>query len=371
MSMTNKSVLFELGKWDVGGVERVTVVLANEFVRRGWQVAVSAFEYGNRMLLAELAPEVAIVDLSGGKWLSRAHCIQLAEVFRAREVAIVINQWCVNYAHTRFLRKAMKGTEAKLIAVHHNRPDMNKRIIDAKNPVLRFAWKLFSAINLRLVYWRSDAYIVLSPSFRKVFMDFTGVRADDRLFAVANPLTIAPDAGVAKEQVLLYVGRLEESQKRVSSVIDLWRKLCAECPDWRLEIVGDGPDRAEYERQAGDLPRVTFAGFQPPVRYYARAKVLLLPSDFEGFPLVLCEAMANGCVPVALGSYAAAYDVVTGGSGVVVDMPWDLDRFGAEVMRLMRDGEYWRRLSNGAVERAADFEVVPVVDEYLRVMKHI
>lgn len=117
---------------------------------------------------------------------------------------------------------------------------------------------------------------------------------------------------IFKEKEIIYVGRLDFVQKRVYRVIDTWNLLENKYPDWRLTIVGEGEDRKKLEThvKALNLKHVHFEGFQNPVPYYRRASILLLTSDFEGFPLVLAEAMSCGVVPVVYNSYAAVKDII-------------------------------------------------------------
>lgn len=68
--------------------------------------------------------------------------------------------------------------------------------------------------------------------------------------------------------------------------------------EWTLDIVGDGPERDALTVIAGGDPRVTFRGSVPYAeldQHYARADVLMLPSDNEAWGLVVNEALAFGC----------------------------------------------------------------------------
>lgn len=357
-------VLFLLGHFGVGGVERVTVVLAQEFVRRGYGVMICAFKIDDWSLLERLDPRIVVKELGDG-WMNAANRAKFREFVIEREIGIVINQWAVPYPVTRFIRKSTKGLGIKLIAVHHNLPTANKRIQDAKNPFVRLAWKVLTSASLRLVYEFSDRYVVLSESFVPVFTRITGLLRGRKLLAIPNPLTLDV-VSRPKENVVLYVGRLEETQKRVSRVLDIWRRLADLLPDWRLEIVGDGPDRQQYEKQAMSMPRVLFKGFQNPAEYYARAKILLLTSDFEGFPLVLCEAMASRCVPIVLGSYSAAYDIIDGGNegGRVLPIPFDADQFAHEIELLSHDPKRLTLAADAAEKVAEKYDVGKIVDRW-------
>ena len=99
-------------------------------------------------------------------------------------------------------------------------------------------------------------------------------------------------------------------------LLEAWAHIAHDEKDWRLTIVGDGHLREELETMARNLnlPRVEFAGYQSdPSPYFARAKILAFPSRREGWGLVLVEAMANGCVPVAFDSYGSVHDIIEDG----------------------------------------------------------
>ena len=170
-----------------------------------------------------------------------------------------------------------------------------------------------------------------------LFQEFTHVGDLSKLKVLTNPVTIDSDnytynpGGKLKE--IIYVGRLDFVQKRVYRVIDTWNLLENDYPDWHLSIVGDGPDRMNLENhvKALNLRRVHFEGFQNPVPYYRRASILMLTSDFEGFPLVLAEAMSCGVVPVVYNSYAAVKDIIDNNvDGMITEK--NHGRFNAEWM---------------------------------------
>jgi len=361
----NKSVLFLMGGCGIGGVERVSIVLANEFASRGIFVAFCAFEFEEANLLSDLDKRVRVVELTDN-WLSAANCDKLRQILIENKVTHIINQWCVPFKVTRFCRKAARGLNIKLYAVHHNLPTTNKKIQDSTG-LRRAIWKLITAINLRLVYEFSDAYVLLSESFVDIFKRFIWKRHASKIRVITNPLTMTTVVR-KKEKVILYVGRLEETQKRFSRVLGIWRELSKQLPDWTMEVVGDGPDRARYEAEARDVERIKFMGFQNPAEFYARAQLLLLTSDFEGFALVLVEAMASKCVPVVLGSYPAAYDIVRGG-GMIIDMPYRQEAFVSAVLDLVKNPERLTKMQEREKEISDEYGVKPIADKWMKLFE--
>ena len=73
---------------------------------------------------------------------------------------------------------------------------------------------------------------------------------------------------------MIYVGRLEYTQKRVDRVLKTWNIISHNNPDWHLTIIGDGEDRGRLEKLSRDLglERVTFAGRINPQSFYEKQR---------------------------------------------------------------------------------------------------
>lgn len=93
------------------------------------------------------------------------------------------------------------------------------------------------------------------------------------------------------KKLLLFVGRLDEGQKRLSRAINLMKEI-----DCELWIVGSGPDENMYQdmvKELGLTDKILFLGPKSnPYPYMKEADYLLLTSEYEGFPVVYLEAIA-------------------------------------------------------------------------------
>jgi len=119
---------------------------------------------------------------------------------------------------------------------------------------------------------------------------------------------------VGAEPVLLYVGRIA-AEKNIPLAIRSWQALRVQGNNARLIMVGDGPMRAELEREH---PQIIFAGVQTGetlARYFASADAFIFPSQTETFGLVTLEAMASGLPVVAFNMAAAQMHVQPGVNG--------------------------------------------------------
>ncbi|OUN81225.1 glycosyltransferase [Bacteroides sp. An51A] len=323
------NILFLMKVFEVGGQEVVTSTLAQSFVSHGHSVTIVSFKQPNPLMLERLDKRIEVFTLDELCY-SKENIEKFRSVLINKQINIVINQWGLPYIPAKVLNEAKKGLAIKTIAVYHNSPDSNARIKEVEIALLqtrnhlkrwmlqckKFAFKQITSQSMRYVYNHSDLYMVLSPSFIDKFKDFTGIKHPNHLIVQTNPVTVdASDYVFSSEKKwkeIIYMGRIDYNQKRVYRVIDTWSVLEKQFPDWQLTVVGDGPERKKLEQQVKDLglQHVSFEGFQSSIPYYERTSILILTSEYEGFPLVLAECMSFGVVPVVYGSYSAVYDII-------------------------------------------------------------
>jgi glycosyltransferase involved in cell wall biosynthesis len=175
------------------------------------------------------------------------------------------------------------------------------------------------------------------------------------------------DERISKEKEIIYVGRIEYNQKRTDRVVDIWKELEPHYPDWKLTIVGDGDDREDLQKRIHEygLKRVEITGFVNPIKYYQRASILLLTSEYEGFGLVIAESMKFGVVPVVYNSYEAAEDLIADGhNGVLIDKPFSIGVFSEVLRKLMDDKKLLNDISRNAIKISKRFNIYTVANEW-------
>ena len=162
---------------------------------------------------------------------------------------------------------------------------------------------------------------------------------------------------LGRRMKLIFVGRLEHAQKGVLWLPDIYQACLDRGIDATLTIVGDGPDAGELQRRLashGLQERTQHLKGLTPEQVYSLlldAHIVLLPSHYEGLPIVLLESQACGCVPIASrlpGITDAA--VEDGKTGILVDVG-DVSGFAAAVDSLYRDPPRWSRMSSAGRER--------------------
>lgn len=202
---------------------------------------------------------------------------------------------------------------------------------------------------------KADGLIVLSKCAQSYFEDAYGRTATFIPNGIEKkqptPTNLIRERwGLDEGSYLLYLGRLVP-EKRPELLIEAYKGLGT---DKKLVIAGGGSDTSEYEaslREAaqGD-PRILFTGFVnggPLVELYSNCYAYVLPSDVEGMPMSLLEAMAHGrcCVTSDIPECA---DVLAG-NGVTFDKG-SADSLQSALKGLLADGG--RTAALGAAAKA-------------------
>ena len=159
-------------------------------------------------------------------------------------------------------------------------------------------------------------------------------------------------------RTVVAAGRLSK-QKAYARLIAAFARVAEAHPDWHLVIYGRGPRRAHLERlidRRGLRGNVTLAG---PVEdiggAMASASIFALSSHFEGFPMVLLEAMSVGLPVVSFDCPTGPREIVRSGHNGLLVPEGDVPELAAALIRMIEDEDLRRRCSAGALETAAEY----------------
>lgn len=225
----------------------------------------------------------------------------------------------------------------------------------------------------RLVNYAAEAVIVPSPSVAEVAEERSGIPRE-KIVVIPNAVDPAAFAAAGRTdrsdqpvREIAFIGRLDPV-KRVGDLIEAMQKLNGQT---RLSIYGDGDLRHELADQIEKLglsDRVRMRGTVPAAEALGQCDVLVLPSEAEGFGLVLIEAMAAG-VPVVATDAPGIRDVIRHertGLLVPVGQP---DALAGAISCLAADDDLRRRLiEQGRREVDQRFGWDAVIEQYRRVL---
>jgi glycosyltransferase involved in cell wall biosynthesis len=217
----------------------------------------------------------------------------------------------------------------------------------------------------RLVLRRAAGVLPVSGDIaRSLYLSETPVL---RMGVDTAAIRAAVGVRVPEDGLLLYIGRLVDKKG-----VDVLVEALARVDGARLEIVGDGPDRAALDQLAARLgvaDRVCFRGKLPKagvLAALARAQVAVIPSrvgaggDMEGTPVVLCEVMAAG-VPVVASNLGGLGECIDDGLDGLLVPPGDVDALAAALDKALTGGVDLAALGRAATataRRSLDISVV-------------
>lgn len=351
--------LHQLGS---GGVERVTLHLANGFATRGNRVSLALLKPGG-VLEDRIDRRVEIIRPRGPRMKQRGIGLlraarPLAEAIRRAEPDVLLSPG--NHMHPlMLLAHRMAGVPNCRLALKFTNPIERDQAGRLRNAA-RAGFFRFAAS-------RADLLLMLSQASRseaeRLAPAYAGsIRVVDNPYVEERLLKPTPRTALADPPLLLSVGRLTEQKDPLM----LLRALAAigDRP-WRLAMIGEGPLRSACEQEAralGIANRVEFVGFVPdPAPWFASARAFLLSSRYEELPAVLFEAMIARCVIVATAASAAVVDLLDHGRLGRIVPPGDSGSFAAAVADALDDrfpppepGEWISRftIGNGVASHA-------------------
>ena len=223
----------------------------------------------------------------------------------------------------------------------------------------------------RYMYNNSHEVVVLSPAYIKEFAEIARLDDTEHLTAIYNPNTfasVAPSNG--KEKMVLSIGRLEFSPKKIDYLLKIWEKVQPSHTDWTLCICGDGVARASLERMVSkrNIQGVRFEGNVSPQSYYEMASILCMTSIYEGTPMVIVEAMQCGAVPIVYDTFSAAKDMIADDIDGYLIQPFDDNDYARKLAELMDNSILRDAMSKKSKQSVVRFDIDLILDKWERLL---
>ena len=289
--------------------------------------------------------------------------------------AILKNHWnkiLIPFFMLSFLLKGLKvGKSCDVIHAHWTISGLIALLVGKwyKKPVVltvhgsdinvlnkKFLLKLLNGFILS----HMDCVIAVSPVLEETLRKM-GVM-QERLRYIPNGVDIEEFYPVSTDYPvtnrILWVGRMSK-EKGLDILIKAMREVVQDVPQAQLILVGDGPERGAVEQMIKDYhlgEHIHLEGLQSHLempRYFRMSQIFVLPSAYEGFPLVVLEALASGlpCIASNVGGIQAVIE--NGVNGYLVP-PKDASELSFKIIELMSNPEVVKEMGKNAREKVKD-----------------
>jgi glycosyltransferase involved in cell wall biosynthesis len=215
------------------------------------------------------------------------------------------------------------------------------------------------AAELRRAYPALDVLTVLTEDDRKDYGRLLAGRT--RVVRIPNALPeLEGDRSSLSNPLVLAAGRLTW-QKGFDLLIPAFETVARAEPDWTLRIFGDGTRLRRLRKMVlarGLHDHVLLMGATPFFgRELAKASVFALSSRFEGFGMVILEAMSKGVPVVSFDCPRGPAEIIRHGENGLLVENGDVEAFGAALLELVRDPARRRRMAAAALETAREYDM--------------
>jgi glycosyltransferase involved in cell wall biosynthesis len=333
----------------IGGAERVMSILANYWAQKGWQITLLTFDDGNEEPFYDLHP--AIIHRPLGIKGESSNVIQG-----------LIN----NFTRIGVLRRAIKKSAPQAIISFLAQTNviallassgLNLSVIISERSIPAYdGFNKIWACLMRWCYPKSSCLIVQNQSVLEYFSKEPKLRTQLIPNPVASPNDYESDPKKESKhtaRVLLAMGRFVE-EKGFDLLLKALAQVAHKHGNWSLVIWGEGPQRVPLEKLRDELGlqnKVYFPGLtQRSYEELKRADLFVLSSRHEGFPNVLCEAMACGLPVISFDCPSGPREIVRNGLDGILVPPEDIDALATAIDRLMDDEEERHRIAVRAPE---------------------
>lgn len=377
---------------EIGGIERVSVSLAEGLISRGIEVLFVACRKSPYSKEYELpARQIFLPDSTD---YSERNVEAFCKIVNEEKIDILLNQNSHSELYNKTCKETKLRTSVKLISVLHFAPNMRilsnrnlfnpqyfgptrnlefiARELSTKFPLQYFTMKQQRRL-MRFLYDDSDKIVLLSEKYIELYKKVANIRQTDKLTAINNMLSFPYEKdNTCKKKQILFCGRLAYKQKRPDRLLKIWNMIQDQIPEWSLVILGDGPLRQKLVDNAEKLglKRVTFAGFQDPIKYYKESSIFCMTSNHEGFPMVLTEAMQYGCVPVAFNSFDSLSEIIDNNKNGFIIEPFDLNDYGNKIISLIKS-QNLKDFSDNAFKSMERLTIDKITDKWIELFEKL
>lgn len=362
-----------------GGVERVLTLKANYFAEQlGYDVTIILTEGKGKNNFYDLSSKIKQINLDVNfeelwscsfikkifVYLKKQNEYKrklTSELMRLRpDITVSLLRREIN-----FLTSINDGSK-KIGELHINRANYRNFPSSQSNIIKNIFAKFWSA-NLLKHLSKLDRLVVLTEQDKNSWKELSNVEV------IPNPLPFQPlNISSQDSKRVLFLGRYS-NEKGLDMLLESWAIIESRNTNWTLEIFGEGK-RELYENQAKNLglKNCHFHGRTEDVKSeYGNSSILVCSSRFEGFGMVIAEAMACGVPVVSFDCPWGPRSIINHSEDGFLVPNGDVNAFADKLYELMNDDNMRKEMSAKAVNNIARFGIETIGCEWKRLFESL
>lgn len=257
----------------------------------------------------------------------------------------------------------LSGRKVPIIMTDHNAYERPKGVkMPWKQKAHKYIYNRY--FDLVTVLTRRDKEILTKTGFKRVEVLY-------------NPLFLKPVENVPKkEKIVLACGRGEAwHMKGFDVLLKAWGLISPGHKDWKLRIVGRMADKTKewLKSLSGEsAERVEFKSYTNEiVKEYTEAAIFVLSSRYEGWGLVLVEAMSQGCACVACDYKGRQAEIIEDGVNGLLCEPENVEELAKKIELLISDKSLREKLQTTAPESVEKFNELDTAKHFEKLIERI
>lgn len=360
--------------YSAGGVERVVSFKASYFAEvYNYDVTIIVTEGKGRECFFPLSDKVKVINLNlGFEELWKASFIKkvflyLTKQFKYRrmlksELMRIRPDFTISVLRREinFINSIPDGSH-KIGELHVNRSNYRNFTSRDSNIVKQFFARFWMNDLLRHLK-KLDRMVVLTEDAKRDWPELSNVQL------IPDPVPFKVDhVSTLSSKCIVSIGRYAY-EKGNDLLLRAWAKVEKQCQTWTLDIYGQGnqtPYRELMQELGIDGSRCHLHGSIADVNnIYQGSSIFTLPSRFEGFGLVIIEAMAYGVPVVTFDCENGPRNIITNNQEGILVKPFDVDAYADSLLRLIQDDELRSQMGKCAHESSKRYLIEDIAQKW-------
>lgn len=339
----------------LGGLAKIVIEKINWLVEHGYEVTLCNIERLDVVPAYPIDSRVKLVrgDIYTESGNAFTRLIEvLGAIKRVKSIIadenpdIIVNAQCPLV--TWILPFVNRGIP-KIVETHQSRQGLEVFNSQFMKPFARFLHRK----SIGWIYGKYDRFVVLTNGDKETWNTSNCVVIPN--FSSIKKVESTPEKRDSHQ--IIMIARIS-LQKRLDLMMRAWDKIAKDYPNWHVKVLGDGVLRSFYQELAEEhkVERFYMPGAVDNVEEeLEKSDILCLTSEYEGFGIVLIEAMLKG-VPVMAFEYVGVHDIIENGvDGYVVPFG-DIDEYAAKLRSLMESPELRSQFAETALQNVKKFD---------------